>query len=459
MDPSQVLEFKRVTEDYLEKNNIYPLFQELIEGLILQKPKDPISYLMNRITGHEVYSFFFVSPPGSGAGSVLQEICTEKGGSFMNFGQYIGREISEGTDSGKEFEKCYKDRRLFIGEKSTQLFCEAYSGCLKNGKDVWIEGFPKTKLQALNMRQSKILPNLMILINRSRETCVGNLVKDLVEKEKISEESALVKANESVDEYYHFLKGVKEIYASNILEVDFDDSNFKKIISKVHKYTTYKTAPRRSPRIFILGPVGSGKSTVTKAVCDKYNFSLISFTHLLREYQKVQNGERNTDLGNSIHESIISGELVEDGLANMILSQRLVKKDVHILGFVLDGYPKTPDQIQWLEEMLNVSPSHIFMLNCPLEQIKKRVEGRMRDPITLEKYNHDEVADLEPEVSKRLAPITEETEENLARRYARWEGLEKNMRGKYSHMMFDIDATLSPENIVEKITFHLEKEK
>jgi adenylate kinase len=100
MDPSQVLEFKRVTEDYLEKNNIYPLFQELIQGLILQKPKDPISYLMNRITGHEVYSFFFVSPPGSGAGSVLQEICREKGGSFLNFGQYIARDISEGTDSG-----------------------------------------------------------------------------------------------------------------------------------------------------------------------------------------------------------------------------------------------------------------------------------------------------------------------------------------------------------------------
>jgi adenylate kinase len=143
----------------------------------------------------------------------------------------------------------------------------------------------------------------------------------------------------------------------------------------------------------------------------------------------------------------------------MILSQRLVKKDVHILGFVLDGYPKTPDQIQWMEEMLNVSPSHIFMLNCSFDQIKKRVEGRMRDPITLEKYHRDEVSDLEPEVSKRLAPITEETEENLARRYARWEGLEKNMRGKYSHMMYDIDATLSPENIVEKIAFHLEREK
>lgn len=250
---------------------------------------------MNRITGHEVYSFFFVSPPGSGAGSILQEICTEKGGSFLNFGQYIAREISEGTDTGKEFEKCYKERRLFIGEKSTEMFCEAYAGCLKNGKDVWIEGFPKTKLQALNMRKSQILPNLMILINKNRDSCIENLVKDFVDKEKISEESALIKANESVDEYYHFLKGVKEIYASNILEVDLDDPNFNDTVSKVHKYTTYKTAPKRAPRIFVVGPVGCGKSTITKAISEKYNFTPLSFSHLLREHQKVESGERQND--------------------------------------------------------------------------------------------------------------------------------------------------------------------
>ena len=125
----------------------------------------------------------------------------------------------------------------------------------------------------------------------------------------------------------------------------------------------------------------------------------------------------------------------------------------------MDGYPKTTDQINFMEEALGVNPSHIFVLNCPLSEIKKRVEGRMKDPITLEKYHQNEVADLEPEVLKRLVPIAEEGEENLGRRYSRWGDLEKTLREKYSHLIYDIDATLSSENIVEKITFHLEREK
>lgn len=83
----------------------------------------------------------------------------------------------------------------------------------------------------------------------------------------------------------------------------------------------------------------------------------------------------------------------------------------------------------------------------------------MKDPITLEKYHECEVADLEPEVAKRLVPIVEENEENLGRRYSRWAELEKALREKYSDSMYDIDATLSPQNIVEKIAFHLEREK
>jgi len=82
MNPADILDFKRSTEEYLEKHKIFNLFQELIEGLIVQKPKDPINHLMSRITEQDVFSFFFVAPPGSGAGEVIASIAAEKGGSF-----------------------------------------------------------------------------------------------------------------------------------------------------------------------------------------------------------------------------------------------------------------------------------------------------------------------------------------------------------------------------------------
>ena len=46
-------EFLKDSENYLEKHKIYNIFQELLEGIIVQKPKDPINYMLNTITNEE----------------------------------------------------------------------------------------------------------------------------------------------------------------------------------------------------------------------------------------------------------------------------------------------------------------------------------------------------------------------------------------------------------------------
>lgn len=56
----------------------------------------------------------------------------------------------------------------------------------------------------------------MIVVNKNKEACIQNLVNT----EFQNDENALQKATDSVNEYYHFLQGVKQIYASNIMEAD-----------------------------------------------------------------------------------------------------------------------------------------------------------------------------------------------------------------------------------------------
>lgn len=83
----------------------------------------------------------------------------------------------------------------------------------------------------------------------------------------------------------------------------------------------------------------------------------------------------------------------------------------------------------------------------------------MRDPVTLQKYHPNEVEDLDEEVSNRLVYIKEEQEENLGRRIERWGALEKCLKEKFKDIVFMCDGMKSPENIVEEISFHLEKLK
>lgn len=46
MDKQQKLDFQRKVEDYLLKENVYDLFEDLVKSLIVKQPEDPISFLI-----------------------------------------------------------------------------------------------------------------------------------------------------------------------------------------------------------------------------------------------------------------------------------------------------------------------------------------------------------------------------------------------------------------------------
>ena len=47
------LEFQRQLEDYLEEQKVYDIFENMMKGLIMHKPKDPLQFLVKRLTSPE----------------------------------------------------------------------------------------------------------------------------------------------------------------------------------------------------------------------------------------------------------------------------------------------------------------------------------------------------------------------------------------------------------------------
>jgi len=167
----------------------------------------------------------------------------------------------------------------------------------------------------------------------------------------------------------------------------------------------------------------------------------------------------DSEISKPIKDAMAEGQLVDTHLVNMIFAQRFAAKDIHILGCVLDGYPKTPEQMGFMEEHLGVAPSHIFVLNVDEKVLHARIGDRMQDPKTLIKYCRNQLESLDHETQNRLVVIPEETEATLATRIGRFNTLNAHFRDKYKDIVYDIDGTCSPENIVEKISFYLEKQK
>jgi len=62
MNKTQKLEYQQNIEKYLEEHQVYDLFESLMKGLLKEKPKDPISYMISKLENPEriffKYKFF-----------------------------------------------------------------------------------------------------------------------------------------------------------------------------------------------------------------------------------------------------------------------------------------------------------------------------------------------------------------------------------------------------------------
>ena len=47
------LSFQRQLEEYLEEQKVYDIFEDMMKGLIINKPKDPLQFLVKRLTSPE----------------------------------------------------------------------------------------------------------------------------------------------------------------------------------------------------------------------------------------------------------------------------------------------------------------------------------------------------------------------------------------------------------------------
>jgi adenylate kinase len=99
-------------------------------------------------------------------------------------------------------------------------------------------------------------------------------------------------------------------------------------------------------RLLIVGPPGAGKGTQAARITSAYGIPDVSTGDIFRA-----NIKNETPLGVQVKAIIDSGDYVSDELTNALVKSRLEEDDA-VDGFLLDGYPRTLEQVQYLDELL-----------------------------------------------------------------------------------------------------------
>jgi adenylate kinase len=99
-------------------------------------------------------------------------------------------------------------------------------------------------------------------------------------------------------------------------------------------------------RLLIVGPPGAGKGTQSARLTTAFRIPAIATGDIFRA-----NIADQTDLGKQVQAIIKAGEYVPDSLTNDLVANRILEDDCRA-GFLLDGYPRTVDQLRFLDELL-----------------------------------------------------------------------------------------------------------
>jgi adenylate kinase len=143
--------------------------------------------------------------------------------------------------------------------------------------------------------------------------------------------------------------------------------------------------------VVLLGPPGAGKGTQAKRIMGRYEIPQVSTGDLLRE-----NVARDTELGRVAQAVMAAGQLVSDDLVCVMVRERLMQPDC-TRGYVLDGFPRTPAQAEWLDRLLeqelfdNSRPTRawpiVIRLDVDYNQLLLRITGRRSCPTCGRIYN------------------------------------------------------------------------
>ena len=126
-------------------------------------------------------------------------------------------------------------------------------------------------------------------------------------------------------------------------------------------------------QLLLMGPPGAGKGTQAVKLVEKFSIPQISTGDMFRAAVK-----EGTELGKKAKACMEAGTLVPDEVTVGIVRERLAKDDCKG-GFILDGFPRTVEQAEALEKILdelNLKLTKVLNIHVPAEYLIERAIGR-----------------------------------------------------------------------------------
>lgn len=201
--------------------------------------------------------------------------------------------------------------------------------------------------------------------------------------------------------------------------------------------------------IVFMGPPGVGKGTVAAIIAEETGLIHLSTGNIFREEIASK-----SDLGLKVTQIVESGGYVPDEITNEIVLKKIKSLQKENLGVILDGYPRTIAQGQFLDNIDGFEYA-IVELYAPEELILKRLSGR-RSCLKCKSSYHIEFmpsakGDRCEKDDELLITRADDSIENIKNRQAIYKNQTEPLFAYYKEKINIFDASGTPEDIAKQI--------
>lgn len=222
-------------------------------------------------------------------------------------------------------------------------------------------------------------------------------------------------------------------------------------MARIMRVKVRPNAPRRPPRILLVGPPGSGKTTIGRLIAQRYGLIFVSTGGILSA--EIAN---KTAIGLLASQLTKNGALLPDHSVAGLVESRLKASDCRVNGWVLEGFPKTEGQIHMLRTM-KLLPSLTIELNIDDEVVFERHEYKKYDPETGTVYSLAEgMAPTDDEVLGRLVARDCDKLDVVKRRLQSWKDFSPKIGDAFKGRLQSINADKPLSSVTDDIFKHLD---
>ncbi len=206
--------------------------------------------------------------------------------------------------------------------------------------------------------------------------------------------------------------------------------------------------------VLLLGAPGVGKGTQAQRLMAEFGIPQISTGDLLRQHRRD-----HTPLGLLADDLMSQGKLVPDDLVNQMVAARLQEPDTEH-GYILDGFPRTLNQAEWLDRQLVAYLLPVVAINIVVDErvLLERITGRLTCPICGTIYNiyskppkNDRLCDLDAAALVQRADDTVEVFQERMRAFEQKTSAVIEYYREHGNRFAEVDGDRTIDEVTQSI--------